>query len=109
MVFAALEDQDVYLPMEMVMDGILIGVSLNGTLHGNVDGVLSNGVLGQALSLNGHNQSVDLGNQRHTCFGSRHLCPESITAALWIKVEGQSTGKMFILHMDGSARTAHGL
>ena len=62
-----------HLSMDHVSGSILpsdIG-NIQGTLE-NAPVLVSNGVLGKALHLDGDNQSVNLGNQRHRCLGKEH-------------------------------------
>ena len=69
--------------MEKFVGGVLSG-SVPGTITGDIK--LIRGVRGQALYVNGINQRVDLGNQRHNCMGNLTMCTKGIAVAMWLRM-----------------------
>ena len=68
-------------PMEEITGGQLTG-SVQGVLVGDVK--LVSGKQGRALYLNGLDQRVSLGNQRHNCMGDLNKCINGFVVALWM-------------------------
>ena len=98
---------DCYFPMEILNGNVLVG-TLDGTAT-NIVSLASDGKVGNALYVNGVDQCVDLGNQRHTCLGSLHLCTEGITVALWFKVGDSTVNSIYLLSTGGETSESHGL
>ena len=92
--------------MEILIDNILIG-TLNGTVV-DIDNLETDGVIGNALPLDGSDHKVDLGNQRHTCLGSLHLCTKGLTIAFWVKVGASTKTLQYIIHSGGENQDSHG-
>ena len=60
-----------YLSMDSISSGSILSADIGGiqgTLE-NAPVLVQSAVRGNALQLNGVNQSVNLGNQRHRCLG----------------------------------------
>ena len=69
--------------MEQIVSGELLG-SVTGTVVGDVK--LVPGKQGNALYLNGLNQKVNLGNQRHSCMGDLSKCTNGFVMATWLQM-----------------------
>ena len=69
--------------MEEVIGGELFG-SIPGAIIGEVK--LIPGMRGQALYVNGIDQRVDLGNQRHNCMGDLSKCNNGFVMAMWLRM-----------------------
>ena len=66
-----------YLSMDHIFGSVLppdIG-NIQGTLE-NAPLLVTDAVRGKALQLDGDNQAVNLGNQRHRCLGKEHELSE---------------------------------
>ena len=66
----------------------LVGGELSGSVPGDIIGdiKLIRGVRGQALYVNGLDQRVDLGNQRHNCMGDLRKCHDGFVIAMWLRM-----------------------
>ena len=82
--------------MEEIASGKLSG-SVQGDLFGDVNLVnLVPGKLGRALYVNGINQRVNLGNQRHNCMGDLSQCNNGFVMAMWIQMHANDGDKYYI-------------
>ena len=93
--------------MERIDDDTLIG-SINGTVINGAQ-ISSDAVFGHSLALDGSSQYINLGNQRHACLGTLHLCSDGITVALWIKPEFNGHENQYILDGGGGTTKSHGI
>ena len=66
----------------------IIGDKLSGPVQGDVFGAvqLVPGKRGLALYLDGVDQRVNLGNQRHSCMGDFSQCANGFVMAMWLKM-----------------------
>ena len=66
----------------------IVGGEVSGSVPGAVVGdvKLVRGVRGQALYMNGIDQRVDLGNQRHNCMGDLSKCKNGFVMAMWLQM-----------------------
>ena len=66
----------------------LVGGELSGSVPGDIIGdiKLIRGVRGQALYVNGIDQRVNLGNQRHNCIGDLNKCNNGFGMAMWLRM-----------------------
>ena len=89
------------------MDDIQASV-LQGSVTGDVTGSASiiAGRVGGALHLNGVNQNVNFGPYAPECFRTIQACPNGITWALWLKLDG--TTHSVILNSGGYWQTSIG-
>ena len=69
--------------MEQIFGEVLSG-SIQGAVIGDVK--LIRGVRGQALYVNGIDQRVNLGNQRHSCMGDLRKCNNGFVMAMWLQM-----------------------
>ena len=77
------QEPDYSFPMEEVIGGELSG-SIPGAVIG--DAKLIRGVRSQALYVNGLDQRVDLGDQRHNCMGDLNKCNRGFVMAMWLRI-----------------------
>ena len=80
-------------PMEEVSGGQLSG-TVQGALVGDVK--LVPGKRGQVLYVNGIDQWVNLGNQRHNCMGDLSKCNNGFVMALWIQMHNNDDTEYYI-------------
>ena len=80
--WSPIADPDIYYPFDEIVDEEIVGFT-NGVVHG--DAPLVEGKVGRALYTNGVNQSVNLGNVRHTCLGNISKCENGISISVWLK------------------------
>ena len=96
--------------MEQIVGGQLSG-SVTGTVVGDVKQVP--GKQGKALYVNGLNQKVNLGNQRHNCMGDLSKCTNGFVKAMWLQMHknddsGQYTDEYYITN-GGHTKNAIGV
>ena len=60
--------------------------SLSGSSGGAASPSIVPGKYGSALSFDGIDDMIDMGNLRSTCFGNLNNCPNGHTMAFWLKV-----------------------
>ena len=75
------------LPFDVIQASILLG-SIPGAVMGGATVIA--GRVGEALHLNGINQNVNFGPYTPACFRTIHMCPDGVTWAMWLKLEGDS-------------------
>ena len=80
-------------PMEEIAGGQLLG-SIQGALFGDVK--LVPGKRGRALYVNGIDQRVNLGNQRHNCMGDLNKCNKGFVMAMWIQMHNNDDTEYYI-------------
>ena len=80
-------DPTLVLPMDKIQAPILLG-SIPGVVTGGA--TVAVGKLGGALHLNGVNQNVNFGPYNPVCLHTYEMCPDGITWAMWLKLEGNS-------------------
>ena len=96
--------------MEQIVGGQLSG-SVTGVVVGDVE--LVPGKQGNALYVNGLNQKVNLGNQRHNCMGDLSKCTNGFVMAMWLQMHqyddpGQYTDEYYITN-GGHTKNAIGV
>ena len=79
--------------MEEIDGGQLSG-SVQGVIVGDVK--LVPGKRGRALYVNGVNQRVNLGNQRHNCMGDLEKCNNGFIMAMWIQMHKHDDTEYYI-------------
>ncbi len=105
--FSFISDADVFLPMDVIENGILVG-SLNGLVINGAQ-ISNETVFGHSLSLAGTRRYINLGNQGHTCLGSLHLCSDGITVAFWVKPESHGLAQQFLMDSGGNTPNSQGI
>ena len=100
----------VYLPMESLSAGQLLGGTYTGSMYGS--GVaLVPGKLGKALYV-GYQQEdgfVDLGEIRGNCFGEPHLCQQGYTLMMWIHRPVVQPPNHYYFCNGGQASSSYGI
>ena len=71
--------------MDGIQGSILLG-TINGTINGGAD--IVPGRVGGALHLNGTDQNVIFGPYISACYHTFQECPDGVTWAMWLKLEG---------------------
>ena len=74
------------LPMDDIQGSVLQG-TITGTVNRGAD--IVPGKVGGALHLNGVNQNVNFGPYTSACYNSFQECPDGVTWAMWLRLEGQ--------------------
>ena len=97
-------EPDIYYPFDEVVDGEILGFT-NGTVEG--DAPLVKGKVGKAVYTNGFNQSVNLGNVRHTCMGNITKCKNGLSISVWVKPYG--TGVRVFMTNGGHTHRSIGI
>ena len=80
-------------PMEEIAGEKLSG-SVQGVIVGDVK--LVPGKQNQALYVNGIDQRVNLGNQRHSCMGDLSKCNKGFIMAMWIQMHNNDDTEYYI-------------
>ena len=91
--------------MEQIVGGKLLG-SVQGDLIGDVK--LVPGKRGRALYVNGIDQWVNLGNQRHNCRGDLTKCSNGFVMAMWIQMHSND-GDKYCLSNGGQTQGSIGV
>ena len=93
----------------------IVGGELSGSVMGTVvdDVKLVPGKQRKALYVNGLNQKVNLGNQRHNCMGDLSKCTNGFVMAMWLQMHkyddpGQYTDEYYISN-GGQTKNAIGV
>ena len=97
-------EPDIYYPFDELVEGEILGFT-NGIIEG--DAPLVEGKVGNAVYTNGFNQSVNLGNVRHTCLGNITKCKNGLSVSLWVKPYG--TGVVFLMTNGGHTHRSIGI
>ena len=79
---------DIILPMDDIQGSVLQG-TITGIVGGGAN-IVASGV-GGALHLNGVDQNVNFGQGTSTCFYTFQECPDGVTWAMWLKLEGEES------------------
>ena len=88
-----------------MVDGHIAG-NTSGLIRG--DAPLVDGKVGKALYTNGFNQSVNLGNVRHTCLGNISKCRNGLSITLWLKPHNAGT-EIYYMTNGGQTKDAIGI
>ena len=91
--FFSFKDAEYIFPMEEIVERELSG-SVQGDLIGDVK--LVPGKRGHALYVNGVDQWVNIGNQRHNCMGDLIQCNNGFVMAMWIQMHSNNGDKYYI-------------
>ena len=67
------------------------GHGITGKLHNII--TLTTGVVGNAIYVNGINQSVTFGSHKDRCFGNTSRCDQGFSLAFWLKLEERPVDK----------------
>ena len=100
----------VYLPMETLLSGQILGGSYTGDVTGPGASIVQ-GKLGKALSISqtaGGDTSVDLGAIRDNCFGDPSLCSEGLTLSFWIN-RASTNGATYYICNGGQTGASYGI
>lgn len=80
--------------METASGGVVNHPRLTITLANGAS--LTNGRIGQGVSLEGYGQYLDLGNNGDKCMGNLDKCRNGLTISLWIKARKLEDGTYFL-------------
>ena len=83
--------------------------SLSGSSGGAASPSIVPGKYGSALSFDGIDDIIDMGNLRSTCFGNLNNCPNGHTMAFWLKVYSMpDAANRFIYSGGGQSSISYG-
>ena len=102
MYFFSFKEAECIFPMDEIVERQLSG-SVQGHLIGDVK--LVPGKRGHALYVNGIDQWVNLGNQRHNCMGDLIQCNNGFVVAMWIQMHSNDGDKYYITNGGQTARS----
>ena len=91
------------LPMDDVIDNILIGTKNGTTISG---AALVAGQVGNGIYLGNHTSLVDYGIHLSDCFYDPDVCDAGVTFAIWIRRDDGAKG--YLLDSGGSRYSAKG-
>ena len=75
--------------------------SLSGSSGGAASPSIIPGKYGSALSFDGVDDMIDMGNLRSTCFGNLNHCPRGHTIAFWLNVDSTPIAENYFIYSAG--------
>ena len=107
-IYSILLGLKIYFPMDSLPLMAKIG-SLSGSSGGAASPSIVPGKYGSALSFDGIDDIIDVGNLRSTCFGNLNNCPNGHTMAFWLKVYSMPVASnRFIYSGGGQSSNSYG-